>query len=127
MQETQCGDRQFPTMPFAAIGYEVVHFGFNQWNGVAIASRVGLDDVHTGFDGKPWCSDKPELEAATEARALVATCAGVRVWSLYVPNGRVPDSPHYHYKLEWLLGLCDTAQRVLSGDPHGEGAPGGCW
>lgn len=51
MQETKCSDDQFPTMPFAALGYDVVHCGFNQWNGVAIASRVGIDDVEVGFPG----------------------------------------------------------------------------
>ena len=61
MQETKCSDDQFPTMPFAAIGYEVVHCGFNQWNGVAIASRVGVDDVQVGFDGQPTWSDKPDV------------------------------------------------------------------
>ena len=60
MQETKCNDDQFPTMPFAAMGYDVVHCGFNQWNGVAIASRVGIDDVQVGFEGQPTWSDKPE-------------------------------------------------------------------
>src|SRR4029077_3069208 len=116
MQETKCADDQFPTMPFAAIGYEVVHCGFNQWNGVAIASRVGLDDVQVGFDGQPVWSDKPDVAAGAEARALRATCAGVRVWSSYIPNGRIPDSPHYRYKLEWLAALKDTARNWLTND-----------
>jgi exodeoxyribonuclease III len=139
MQETKCADDQFPTMPFAAIGYEVVHCGFNQWNGVAIASRVGLDDVQVGFDGQPSWSDKPEVrragakrpgidtEAAAEARALGATCAGVRLWSLYIPNGRVPNSPHYLYKLEWLAALRDTARNWLAEDPQAQIALGGDW
>ena len=121
MQETKCSDDQFPTMPFAAIGYDVVHCGFNQWNGVAIASRVGLDDVQVGFDGQPgW-------EAAAEARALGATCDGVRVWSLYVPNGRFVGSPHYDYKLEWLAALHDTARRWLTDDPTAQIALVGDW
>ena len=119
MQETKCSDDQFPTMPFVALGYDVVHCGFNQWNGVAIASRVGLDDVQVGFDGQPTWSDKPDVEAAAEARALGATCNGVRVWSLYVPNGRSVDSPHYIYKLEWLAALRDTAQRLADRRPVG--------
>ena len=131
MQETKCADDQFPTMPFAAIGYEVVHCGFNQWNGVAIASRVGLDDVRVGFDGQPSWSDKPgdnpQAEATREARALGATCAGVRVWSLYVPNGRVPDSPHYRYKLEWLAALRGAGHRWLSDDPDAQIALVGDW
>src|SRR5258708_35985102 len=102
MQETKCADDQFPTMPFLELGYEVAHCGFNQWNGVAIASRVGLDHVEVGFDGQPMWSD------AAEARAIGATCNGVRVWSLYVPNGRTVDDPHYTYKLEWLAALRDT-------------------
>ena len=98
MQETKCSDDQFPAMPFVAAGYEVVHCGFNQWNGVAIASRVGLDDVQAGFEGQPTWS-KDGADPAAEARALGATCAGVRVWSLYVPNGRTLDDPHYRYKV----------------------------
>ena len=110
MQETKCADDQFPTMPFLELGYEVAHCGFNQWNGVAIASRVGLDQVEVGFDGQPSWSSKPDVAAAAEARALAATCAGVRVWSLYVPNGRAVGDPHYTYKLDWLAALRDTAE-----------------
>ncbi len=127
MQETKCSDDQFPAMPFAALGYDVVHCGFNQWNGVAIASRVGIGDVQVGFDDQPGWSDKPEAEAAAEARALGATCAGVRVWSLYVPNGRSVDSPHYRYKLEWLAALRNTAQRWLAQDPQAQIALAGDW
>ena len=79
MQETKCSDQQFPAMPFLERGYETAHCGFNQWNGVAIASRVGLDNVEVGFDGQPTWSSKPDVAAAAEARALAATCAGVRV------------------------------------------------
>ncbi len=127
MQETKCADDQFPAMPFLAAGYEVVHRGFNQWNGVAIASRVGLDDVQVGFEGQPSWSNKPDEEAAAEARALGATCAGVRVWSLYVPNGRTPDSPHYYYKLDWLAALRDTAHKWLTDDPKAQVALVGDW
>jgi len=70
MQETKCADDQFPTMPFAALGYEVVHCGFNQWNGVAIASRVGIDDVQVGFDGQPTWGDKPDVEAVAESEIV---------------------------------------------------------
>jgi exodeoxyribonuclease-3 len=127
MQETKCSDDQFPAMPFAAAGYEVVQCGFNQWNGVAIASRVGIDDVAVGFDGQPSWSDKPDVQAAAEARALGATCGGVRVWSLYVPNGRVPDSPHYLYKLEWLAALRDAAHKWLTDEPEAPIALVGDW
>jgi exodeoxyribonuclease-3 len=117
LQETKCTDAQFPTMPFAALGYEVAHVGFNQWNGVAIASRVGIDNIEVGFAGQPTWSSKPDVAAAAEARALGATCGGVRVWSLYVPNGRTLDDPHYVYKLEWLAALRNTAAGWLRDDP----------
>lgn len=126
MQETKCTDDQFPAMPFLGAGYEVVHCGLNQWNGVAIASRVGLDDVQVGFEGQPTWS-KDGTDAAAEARALGATCAGVRVWSLYVPNGRTLDDPHYRYKLEWLAALRDTAASWLHRDPDAQVALGGDW
>ncbi len=95
MQETKLADEQFPVMPFSALGYEVAFHGEGRWNGVAIASRVGLEDVMAGF------SPEPE-EGLTEARIMSATCAGVRVASLYVPNGRSIPSEHYDRKLEWL-------------------------
>jgi len=126
MQETKCTDDKFPTMPFLEAGYEVVHCGFNQWNGVAIASRVGLEDVQVGFDGQPsWSSDGTDPKA--EARALAASCAGVRVWSLYVPNGRTLTDPHYRYKLEWLAALHDTARSWLQHDPGAQIALVGDW
>lgn len=127
MQETKCSDGQFPTLPFFELGYEVAHVGFNQWNGVAIASRVGLDDVQIGFDGQPSWSSKPEVAATSEARALGATCAGVRVWSLYVPNGRTLSDPHYIYKLDWLAALHDTASGWLRDDPAAQIALVGDW
>ena len=126
MQETKCSDDQFPTMPFLEAGYEVVHCGFNQWNGVAIASRVGLDDVQVGFEGQPsWSKDGTDPMA--EARALAATCAGVQVWSLYVPNGRTLADPHYRYKLEWLAALRNTAESWLQRDPDAQIALVGDW
>jgi len=121
MQETKCTDAQFPTMPFAALGYEVAHVGHNQWNGVAIASRVGLQDVAVGFPGQPAFND------ADEARAIGATCGGVRVWSLYVPNGRTVEDPHYAYKLEWLAALRDSASGWLAADPAAPIALVGDW
>lgn len=111
MQETKCKDDQFPTMPFAALGYDVAHVGHSQWNGVAIASRVGLEDVQIGFEGQPQWQD------ADEARAIGATCGGIRVWSLYIPNGRTLDDPHLPYKLKWLAALRDTAAGWLADDP----------
>ncbi|CAB0817527.1 exonuclease [Corynebacterium diphtheriae] len=93
MQETKCRDDQFPEFK----GYEAAHFGINQWNGVAILSRVGIEDVLTSF-GQP---DYEEFEP----RSIGAICGGVRVWSLYVPNGREIAHPHYDYKLRWLYAL----------------------
>jgi exodeoxyribonuclease-3 len=127
MQETKCADDQFPALPFFELGYEVAHCGFNQWNGVAIASRVGLHDVEVGFAGQPSWTSKPDLAAAAEARAVAATCAGVRVWSLYVPNGRALTDPHYTYKLNWLAALRDTAAGWLREDPSAQIALVGDW
>lgn len=127
MQETKCTDEQFPSMPFAALGYEVAHHGLNQWNGVAIASRIGLEDVQIGFDGQPTWSSKPDEEARAEARALGATCGGVRVWSLYIPNGRALADPHYAYKLDWLAALRDNAAGWLEQDPTSPIALVGDW
>jgi len=95
MQETKLADSAFPAMALAALGYEAAHHGQGQWNGVAILSRVGLEDVVAGF------TDQVEDEA-TEARLLWATCGGVRVGSVYVPNGRQVGSEHYAAKLDWL-------------------------
>ena len=113
MQETKCADEKFPTLPFEAIGYEVAHHGLNQWNGVAIASRVGLDDVGTSFPGQPTWGEP----GVVEARAIGATCGGVRVWSVYVPNGRTLVDPHYEYKLQWLSALRQAAGSWLEHDP----------
>ena len=109
MQEIKCKPEQFPLAPFEAAGYEVAIHGLNQWNGVAIASRVGLDDVVTEFPGQP-AFGKPGQEPVVEARAIGATAGGVRVWSLYVPNGRGLDDPHYAYKLEFLRTLREAAR-----------------
>ncbi len=96
LQETKQTDAKFPFAAFAALGYECAHYGQGQWNGVAIISRVGLEEVTRGFG-----DDDPE------ARLIGATCGGVRVLSCYVPNGRALDNPHYVYKLEWLAKLRD--------------------
>ncbi len=126
MQETKCADEQFPTMTFLGAGYEVAHCGHDQWNGVAIASRVGFDDVEAGFPGQPaW--DAGKAGPAAEARALGATCAGVRVWSLYVPNGRTVSDPHYRYKLDWLAALRSAAASWLDADPQAQIALTGDW
>ncbi|HWM72902.1 MAG TPA: exodeoxyribonuclease III [Nocardioides sp.] len=118
VQETKAREDQLPLMGLQSMGYEIAASGFNQWNGVAIISRVGLDDVTVGFEGAPGWGDPLE----TEARAVGATCGDVRMWSLYVPNGRKPGDPHYDYKLEWLDRLHAAAApwvgdgTVLAGD-----------
>ncbi|WP_080796758.1 exodeoxyribonuclease III [Corynebacterium pacaense] len=117
VQETKCRDDQFPTGRFTAIGYHVAHFGLDQWNGVAIISRVGIKDVHTQFPGQPGFNKNPAAPQLTEARAIGALCGGVRVWSLYVPNGREIADPHYDYKLRWLFALRNHVAEILGADP----------
>jgi exodeoxyribonuclease-3 len=111
VQETKAREDQLPLLGLQAAGYEAAVAGHDQWNGVGILSRVGLEEVEVGFPGQPGWGAPP----TTEARAIAATCAGVRVWSLYVPNGRKPDDPHYRYKLEWLARLRDAARPWLEG------------
>ena len=104
LQETKLGDDAFEELLGEELrhrGYAVAAHGQGQWNGVAILSRAGLDDVVTGLAGAPdW--------EGPEARAVAATCGGIRVHSLYVPNGRTPDSDHYRYKLAWLAALAEV-------------------
>ncbi len=123
IQETKCRDDQFPQASVKALGYEVAHHGLSAWNGVAIFSRVGLDDVEIGFPGQPDWGDP----RTAEPRAIAATCGGIRVWSLYVPNGRTLNHPHYVYKLEWLTQLRDAAADWLSVDPDAQIMLSGDW
>lgn len=111
LQELKCTDEAFPLMPIQALGYEVATLGTGRWNGVALLSRVGLEDVSRGL------FDQPQYEEADEPRAIGATCGGVRVWSVYVPNGREPDHPHYEYKLKWFQALRATAATELAAAP----------
>ena len=132
MQEIKCRPDQFPVEPFEAAGYELAIHGLNQWNGVAIASRVGLDDVATSFPGQPAWAAKPEAEPVVEARALGATVGAasdatpVRLWSLYVPNGRELTHAHYTYKLQWLANLAEQGRGWLE-DPRARIALVGDW
>jgi exodeoxyribonuclease III len=106
LQETKLSDEAFTTLlgdELGARGYAAALYGEAQWNGVAILSKVGLDDVVTGLAGAPGFP-------GPEARAVAATCGGVRVHSVYVPNGRVPGSDHYAYKLEWLAALREVVR-----------------
>ena len=119
LQETKTAT--FPTEGLTDRGYEVAAHGDGRWNGVAILSRVGLADVSLGFPGQPAYApeDADALLAVpkAETRAIAATCGGLRIWSLYVPNGRSLDSPHYAYKLEWLARLRDALEPEVPGGP----------
>ncbi len=117
LQETKLTDEAFGELMrdvLAERGYEVAAHGEAAWNGVAILSRVGLEDVVAGIEGAPGFPHP-------EARAVSATCAGVRVVCVYVPNGRTPGSDHYDYKLKWLEALTamvadGAATTVVLGD-----------
>ena len=103
LQETKLGDDAFTGLlsgELASRGYDFAQHGEARWNGVAILSRSGLAEVVTGIEGAPGFPQP-------EARAVAATCGGIRVYSVYVPNGREPDSDHYRYKLAWLAALRD--------------------
>ncbi|WP_026459899.1 exodeoxyribonuclease III [Schaalia suimastitidis] len=168
MQEIKCKPEQFPTAAFEAAGYSVVAHGLNQWNGVAVASRLPIDHVTTSFPNQPAFGDP----AVVEARALGATirlpsspeqpalsnsaapgfptdattvptaapglpvsalpsatasASTMTVWSLYVPNGREIDHPHYAYKLAWLAELKRQARAWLDADPEALIAMVGDW
>ncbi len=133
MQEIKCRTDQFPYMAFEEAGYEVAAHGLNQWNGVAIASRVGLDEVATGFPGMPaW-------DGAQEARAIGARVGfapqggegepadALTLWSLYIPNGRELEHPHYAYKLAWLEALRSAGAEWLMADDAAKIALVGDW
>jgi exodeoxyribonuclease-3 len=109
LQETKLADDAFHELLDAELGqrgYQAAVHGQGRWNGVAILSRAGLDDVVTGLAGAPGFPEP-------EARAVAATCGGIRIHSVYVPNGRSPGSDHYQYKLAWLAALTD----VVAGGP----------
>jgi len=110
LQETKLTDAAFEQLlgdELASRGYAVALNGEAQWNGVAILSRIGLDDVVIGVPDAPGFPHP-------EARAVSATCGGIQVHSVYVPNGRVPDSEHYRYKLAWLAAL----REMVRGGPQ---------
>lgn len=109
LQETKCVDAAMPVAELLERGYDVAHHGIDHWNGVAIASRCGLAEVERGFA-------PPGVAPLDEARVIRATCAGVRVVSLYVPNGRELTDPHYLFKLAWLERLRhDLAAELAAG------------
>ena len=125
LQETKVAAALFPAAEIEELGYEVAAHGDGRWNGVALLSRVGLEDVSLGFPGEPSYAgesaepaliDDPGLRRP-EARAIGATCGGIRVWSLYAPNGRTPDSAHYAYKLHWFVALRTALAAELDHEP----------
>jgi exodeoxyribonuclease III len=101
LQETKVGPDAFPADAITELGYEIAQNGEGRWNGVAIVSKAGLAGVAPGLPGDPGFPDEKTLEA----RTIAATCGPVRLRSVYVPNGRTPDDPHYAYKLRWLAAL----------------------
>jgi exodeoxyribonuclease-3 len=119
MQEIKCKPNQFPFEAFEEAGYQVELHGISQWNGVAFASRIPMEDVTIGFDTAPGFSklaaeaDAPPLEA----RAIGVTVQSVRLWSLYVPNGREVGDPHYAYKLDWLAKLEAQTRSWIAANP----------
>jgi len=120
LQETKTAE--FPVAECEALGYSVAAHGTGRWNGVAVLSRIGIDDVALGFPGQPVLNGVPGTVQPDvlepEARAIGATCGGVRVWSVYVPNGRTVDDPHYGYKLDWLAALrVALAPEIAAGTP----------
>ena len=126
LQEVKTTNALFPAAEVEALGYEVAVHGEGRWNGVALLSGVGLEDVSLGFPGQPSYEgepaeatllDEPGLRKP-EARAVGATCGGIRVWSLYAPNGRTPDSAHYQYKLAWYAALQPVLEAELRTDPQ---------
>ena len=107
LQETKMSNDAFPALAFSSLGYESAHHGQGQWNGVAILSKVGLTDVVADFAvGDP----------DPDARIITALCGGVRVTSVYVPNGRSLDHDHYQYKLRWMAQLRDHVAALSSPD-----------
>jgi exodeoxyribonuclease-3 len=113
LQETKLSDTAFLELfdeDLFRRGYAAAHHGDGRWNGVAIFSRAGLDEVERGLTNAPGFP-------GPEPRALAATCAGIRIWSLYVPNGRAVDDPHYTYKLGWLTALRISVEKTLAVAP----------
>ena len=128
MQEIKCKPEQFPAEAFEEAGYDIVAHGLNQWNGVAFASRLPMTDVATSFPNQPGFLKGAEgPDQPLEARAMGVTVDGVRLWSLYVPNGRGLDDPHLKYKLDWLEKLRASTADWLAQHPDTPLALMGDW
>ena len=118
MQEIKCKPEQFPSQVFEDAGYDLAIHGLSQWNGVAFASREPMTDVVTAFPNMPgFLKGAVGPDQPLEARALGVTVNDLRLWSLYVPNGRALGDPHYAYKLAWLKALETHAAEELSRHP----------
>lgn len=127
MQEIKCTPVQFPLEQFVKAGYEVVAHGLDQWNGVAVASRVGLKDPVFGFNGMPTFRDVAEARALGVTVGSQGDAVPVQVWSLYVPNGRELTHEHYAYKLGWLEALRGAAEQWMVEDSGALIFLGGDW
>lgn len=128
LQETKCKPEQFPLDAFTEAGYQVHMVGFDQWNGVAIASRIPLADVRTEFPGQPIWQGKGIVEArAIGATVMPSGSDPFELWSLYVPNGRELDDPHYRYKLDFLAALREYATSVTTADEAAQLVMVGDW
>ena len=128
MQEIKCKESQFPFDIFEEAGYEVQLHGLNQWNGVAFASRLPMEDVVRGFPSAPGFGAPDDNGALPlEARAMGITVNNVRLWSLYVPNGRDLEHEHYAYKLDWLAKLAVDTRGWLVAHPDQPLALMGDW
>ncbi len=109
LQEVKSSPKTFPTWEIAEVGYDSVAYTTGRWNGVAILSKVGLTEVRRGLIDEPVYVPEGALLGVPEPRAIAATCGGIRVWSVYVPNGREVGHPHFTYKLQWLEAIRETA------------------
>ena len=112
LQELKCTTEAFPQAAVEALGYSVEALGDGRWNGVALLSRLPMTDVRRNLIGQP------EYDGSIEPRAIGATIDGVRVWSVYVPNGRELEHDHFGYKLNWLGKLCETVAAEASELPY---------
>jgi exodeoxyribonuclease-3 len=108
LQEIKVGGDDFPATALAELGYDSAVHGTGRWAGVAIVSRPAIDDVRRGLVDEPGFLPEGAMFEVHEPRAIGATCGGLRVWSVYVPNGREVGHPHYDYKLRWLAALRET-------------------
>lgn len=113
LQEIKTSEDAFPSDQIGELGYDVAAYGTGRWNGVAILSRVGVADVRRGLLDEPGFQPEDAMLEAHEPRAVGATCGGVRLWSVYVPNGREVGHAHYDYKLQWLDALRATVADEL--------------